>query len=116
MKQNRPATLDYLRVQLEEELGAIARAEGRPGAGAERSGGDLVDQAQGVELLELDAEHRERLARRAESIRRALVRMDAGSYGVCRECDEPISVGRLMAMPTAATCVPCQAQLEAATR
>src|SRR5450755_2667382 len=38
----------------------------------------------------------------------ALRRMDQGSYGVCMECDEPISGKRLDAVPWAKYCVTCQ--------
>src|SRR3974390_1981947 len=38
----------------------------------------------------------------------ALHRMDAGQYGVCPECEEPISVKRLDAVPWARYCVTCQ--------
>src|SRR3954465_1740508 len=38
----------------------------------------------------------------------ALHRIDAGSYGVCAECEEPISTKRLDALPWARYCVVCQ--------
>lgn len=38
----------------------------------------------------------------------ALRRMDQGSYGVCLECEEPISSKRLDAVPWAKYCVTCQ--------
>jgi DnaK suppressor protein len=38
----------------------------------------------------------------------ALHRIDTGSYGVCMECDEPISAKRLDALPWAKYCVVCQ--------
>ena len=38
----------------------------------------------------------------------ALHRIDNGSYGVCMECDEPISPKRLDAVPWARYCVTCQ--------
>jgi DnaK suppressor protein len=44
-------------------------------------------------------------------IEEALVRMDEGTYGTCAECDEPISMKRLQAVPWAHYCVPCQEEL-----
>lgn len=41
----------------------------------------------------------------------ALHRIEAGTYGVCHECEEPISVKRLDAVPWALYCVTCQEQL-----
>ena len=38
----------------------------------------------------------------------ALHRMDIGQYGVCPECEEPISAKRLDAVPWARYCVTCQ--------
>jgi DnaK suppressor protein len=35
----------------------------------------------------------------------ALARVEAGTYGVCEVCGEPIPDGRLEARPTARTCV-----------
>ena len=34
--------------------------------------------------------------------------MDHGHYGVCMECEEPISTKRLDAVPWAKYCVTCQ--------
>ena len=43
----------------------------------------------------------------------ALLRMDHDHYGVCMECDEPISVKRLDAVPWAKYCVSCQEKIAA---
>ena len=43
----------------------------------------------------------------------ALQRIEQGTYGVCLECDEPISVKRLEAVPWARYCVACQEQVAA---
>jgi DnaK suppressor protein len=43
----------------------------------------------------------------------ALRRIEAGTYGVCYECDEPISVKRLDAVPWAKFCVSCQERIAA---
>lgn len=41
----------------------------------------------------------------------ALRRIESGTYGVCYECDEPISVKRLDAVPWAKFCVSCQERI-----
>ena len=51
-----------------------------------------------------DAGRRELVA-----IRAALSRMDAGTYGTCRGCGEPIAPSRLRVLPTALECVDCAA-------
>jgi len=38
----------------------------------------------------------------------ALERMNEGEYGTCVECDEPIVLTRLAAMPEVQTCLRCQ--------
>ena len=43
----------------------------------------------------------------------ALQRLSHGHYGVCLECEEPISVKRLEAVPWARYCVKCQEQIAA---
>src|SRR5215472_10620974 len=43
----------------------------------------------------------------------ALLRIEQGTYGVCLECEEPISVKRLHAVPWARYCVTCQEQIAA---
>lgn len=43
----------------------------------------------------------------------ALARIDAGTYGVCVDCGQPISEARLQVRPEAARCLQCQARHEA---
>jgi DnaK suppressor protein len=43
----------------------------------------------------------------------ALHRMDHDHYGVCMECEEPISAKRLDAVPWAKYCVSCQEKIAA---
>jgi DnaK suppressor protein len=43
----------------------------------------------------------------------ALHRLDHDYYGVCMECDEPISAKRLDAVPWAKYCVSCQERIAA---
>ena len=39
------------------------------------------------------------------AVEAALARLDAGTYGVCERCGEPIAAERLEAMPMASTCI-----------
>jgi DnaK suppressor protein len=43
---------------------------------------------------------------------RALARIDAGTYGVCESCGQPIGKARLLAFPRATLCVPCKQREE----
>ena len=38
----------------------------------------------------------------------ALKRLDDGSYGVCQQCNTPITMSRLKAVPYASLCIACQ--------
>lgn len=43
-----------------------------------------------------------------EEIDRALAKIDAGTYGICEHCGQPIAEARLEALPYAALCVACK--------
>ena len=45
-------------------------------------------------------------------IERSLQDIENGSYGLCENCEEDISVKRLKARPTAQYCIECKTQLE----
>jgi DnaK suppressor protein len=66
-----------------------------------------VDYREGLELslLEMRAE-------KLTSINGAIARLDAGQYGKCYECDGPIAVRRLRALPFAVRCHTCAEQDE----
>jgi len=38
----------------------------------------------------------------------ALLRLDAGTFGVCLDCDEDVSVKRLAAAPWTSSCIACR--------
>jgi DnaK suppressor protein len=48
-----------------------------------------------------------------EDIDSTLKRIDNGTYGVCKYCHKPINTKRLMARPTASSCVECKTELQA---
>jgi DnaK suppressor protein len=45
--------------------------------------------------------------REIDAIRRALARLDAGTYGTCERCGDPIGAPRLRALPYATACIEC---------
>jgi DnaK suppressor protein len=65
---------------------------------------------------ELAAITMERLARDLGLIDKALADIDAGRYGTCVECEEPIAAKRLKALPFASRCVECQTLTERVAR
>ena len=42
----------------------------------------------------------------------ALKRLDDGSFGICQQCNTPISMSRLKAVPYASMCISCQRSKE----
>lgn len=48
-----------------------------------------------------------------DDIEAALGRMDDGTYGICGQCEAPIRVERLVAIPQARYCVACQGSRDA---
>ena len=68
-----------------------------------------LDGEAGVSAAEIAADAT--LAHAVESLEEvdaALQRIEAGTYGSCELCQEPIPVERLEIVPTAARCVRCQ--------
>jgi DnaK suppressor protein len=71
----------------------------------------------------VDVEHRDDLdlallQMRGETLARieaALRRLDAGTYGICGDCEQLIASERLRALPFAARCRACEEAREAAT-
>jgi DnaK suppressor protein len=51
---------------------------------------------------------------RLRLIQRALERISDGSFGICVECEGPIGLKRLQALPWASHCIQCQEQAEVA--
>lgn len=90
----------------------------------------LDSGAEGVKPVELDQpigrlsrmdaiqqQQMARASRAALDLRRgqigiALAAIDAGTYGECRHCEEPIAYQRLRARPETLLCITCQEELE----
>ena len=75
-----------------------------------KESGDEWGVADGLAELDI-AEVRHALAE-LDAVDAALARLRAGTYGECRDCDEPIALARLSAYPTAMRCVACQQRYE----
>lgn len=55
---------------------------------------------------------RDRERRLIRKIQAALQRIDDGTYGICEECGEDISLARLKARPVTRLCINCKARQE----
>lgn len=73
---------------------------------------DIGDEAANIYnkqiLLSLNESERKRL----QEVDEALDRIANGTYGICEECGEPISLKRLEVRPVAKYCVACLSKME----
>jgi RNA polymerase-binding transcription factor DksA len=82
----------------DDELETLAARESREIAEDPATGtiGELLARLVGPERGKL------------EEIDAAQARLEAGAYGLCERCRQPIPLKRLRAMPTARHCSPCE--------
>lgn len=59
---------------------------------------------------------RDRDRRLIGKIREALGRLEAGTFGTCTRCGDPISAARLRARPVTDLCIDCKTEAEGAER
>jgi len=89
-----------------------------PGTLAEDAGEEtaydnhLADTATETYDRELDYTLEENSEHVLTEIEAALKRIDEGTYGICTNCDKPIAVGRLEALPWATLCIDCRRDRE----
>ena len=99
---------EALQAQLEERLRSMeARLSSIKREVTQSYSGDSAEQAQERENDEVVDAIGNETAQTIRDIKAALARIDNGSYGICDECGEEISEGRLEAVPEATRCVNC---------
>ncbi|MCA9637134.1 MAG: TraR/DksA C4-type zinc finger protein, partial [Myxococcales bacterium] len=69
---------------------------------------DEVDQASSEYMQAFSFRLRGRERFLMDKIDLALRKLDEGIYGICEECEEPISIKRLQARPEAPLCIQCK--------
>jgi DnaK suppressor protein len=107
---------DQLAAEAAELRAEIDRAESDI---ADRLGdavGDAGDDQADIGAKAFEREHELALTHNARELlaqtERALARIEAGTYGVCESCGEPIGKARLQAFPRATLCVACKQREE----
>lgn len=73
---------------------------------------DFQDCAARDAFARLDAARVERAALELEEVVYARARLHDHSFGLCTDCEDPIPLARLRALPAANRCAECQARLE----
>lgn len=100
------STRDAMRAALAESRRDDANAAGEVH--------DLGDESVIDELLSVNAALAERHGRELQQIEAARRRLADGSIGRCADCDNAISVERLLANPVATRCITCESSHERA--
>ena len=70
--------------------------------------GDLADQASGNNEVHIQLKLKQTDAKILQAIEDALKRIENGTFGVCRDCGEPIAEARLNAIPWTRVCISCK--------
>ena len=104
------ATLDAERERLVAELGEAIQAPGQMTYGSQAAAASQVFEQQ------RDLALRDRATQQLALVDAALERLDAGTFGTCQRCGQPIADARLEALPWAAHCIGCQSAIDKARR
>ena len=75
--------------------------------------GDMADQASGNNEVHIALKLRQTDAKILQAIEEALQRIEKGTYGICRDCGEPIAPARLLAIPWTRVCIACKEKQKA---
>jgi len=75
-------------------------------------GNHMADDATEAFEQAKDLALRQNLERLLEQVEGALVRFEAGTYGLCEQCGKEIDPARLKALPYAILCLSCQQRRE----
>ena len=70
--------------------------------------GDMADQASGNNEVHIQLKLKQTDAKILQAIEEAFSRIENGTYGMCRDCGEPIAEARLKAIPWTRVCITCK--------
>ncbi len=74
--------------------------------------GDIADFALDTAHEEVTSQLAEGESRELAQIEEAIERLQLGAYGECEDCQKPIPLARLEALPYAKMCIKCQIKSE----
>ena len=107
------AALRRARADVETQIVALTRDLDGVIAASRSSNADDEHDPEGATIAFERAQVAALLAaarQRRDDLDAALVRCDAGTYGICEVCGQPIPPQRLVVRPSARTCVPCSSR------
>lgn len=79
-----------------------------------KTSADELDRIQHGQERDLAIGAIDRNAKRLREVRTALNRIDSGTFGICLDCEEAITMKRLTAVPWTTSCIVCQEAAEKA--
>ena len=78
----------------------------------QREIGDIFDDADLEQSREFNLLLSARDRNKIKQIESAMLRIEAGEFGNCEDCEDPIPIGRLKVLPFATLCVKCKSKQE----
>ncbi len=111
----KPQELKYFKKLLNDRIDELMKGAGRTVsemAGEEEVFADPNDRASQESERNLELRIRERERKLIFKMREALQRIEEGTFGICEECEEPISLQRLKARPVTTYCIECKTREE----
>jgi DnaK suppressor protein len=111
LKKELKIKLEEEKEKLEKELGKIAKPTGTPGdyeTQFDELGTDKEDNATESEEYSDNLAVETSLEEQLREVEDALERIEKGTYGICKNCNEEIDIERLKAYPAAKACIKCK--------
>lgn len=99
-----------IRRQLEQERAALSEESREDPTGTvtlDQSRVGRLSRMDAMQMQEMDDATERRKRERIRRIDAALARIEAGEYGDCLACEEPIAPKRLASDPAATLCIAC---------
>jgi DnaK suppressor protein len=100
--------VETFRKVLEASVMELSFSTRRRDAIAIETSADELDRVLRARERELAVQNLQALSTKLREARAALHRIQDGTYGICLECEGPISQTRLTALPSAPLCIRCQ--------
>jgi len=100
------------KAHLEEDLADFTVKKGKNNVTAFPEYGDHNgENASEVASYDNNLSVRNTLEKELRDIKKALKRIEDGTYGICKYCNKPIEKKRLLARPTSSACISCKKTL-----
>jgi len=104
--------LNQLRKVLEARVIELDRSTRRRDVISIEDTADALDRRLRATEREIAGRSLEAASCKLVEAREALRRIEQGTFGICTECDDPISPARLAAVPWAPLCIRCQEEVD----